>query len=529
MPTPIWPDRLAHLLRSVHYDSKEIAFLSEGFKQGFSLGVEGELEESLPNNLASTLDHPEVVAQKIAKELSLGRIAGPFDSSPFRGEPLICSPIGVVPKKEEGKFRLIHHLSHPKGASVNDFIPPFMSAVKYNTVEHAIDAIKQMGTPCFLSKSDIESAFRLIPVHPDDHHYLGFSWEGKLYFDKCLPMGCSSACQIFNRFSSSIAFLVAAKFPGGHVLHVLDDFLFIAPSEHLCQLMLREFLAICMFVGIPVAKDKTEPPSTALTFLGIHIDTVKRETKLPHEKVQKGLKLLQELRDKNKEKCTLKELQSVTGFLNFCCSVLVPARAFLRRLIVLTIGLTLPYHHTRLTANVKQDLEVWVKFFQNFNGKSFFIQELLLATELELYTDAAQKLGFGAVFGTKWFFGPWPHQWKTYNIVTLELFPIVLAIEIWAELLANKAIRLFTDNMALVSIINTKTTKEPHDRTMILVRRLVLVSLKHNILVEAHHIPGKKNVLPDLLSRLQIRQFREMAPHMDSKPVPVPQLPPSLP
>ena len=46
-----------------------------------------------------------------------GRIAGPFLSPPF--EPFITSPLGVVPKSEEGKFRVIHDLSFPKNNSVN--------------------------------------------------------------------------------------------------------------------------------------------------------------------------------------------------------------------------------------------------------------------------------------------------------------------------------------------------------------------------------------------------------------------------
>ena len=34
---------------------------------------------------------------------------------------LQCSPLGLVPKKQPGEYRLIHHLSYPNGASINDF------------------------------------------------------------------------------------------------------------------------------------------------------------------------------------------------------------------------------------------------------------------------------------------------------------------------------------------------------------------------------------------------------------------------
>lgn len=64
----------------------------------------------------------------INKEVSLGRVAGPFFKSPFTN--LRLSPVGLVSKKD-GSFRLIHHLSYPQGSSVNDFIDQSFSSVKY--------------------------------------------------------------------------------------------------------------------------------------------------------------------------------------------------------------------------------------------------------------------------------------------------------------------------------------------------------------------------------------------------------------
>ena len=51
-----------------------------------------------------------------------------------------------------------------------------------------------------MAKMDIEDGFRNIPVHPCDYHLLGFQWEGQFYYDKCLPLGASSSCKIFETF-----------------------------------------------------------------------------------------------------------------------------------------------------------------------------------------------------------------------------------------------------------------------------------------------------------------------------------------
>ena len=60
-----------------------------------------------------------------------------------------------------------------------------------------------------------------------------------------------------------------------------------------------------------------------------------------------------------RRKVTLREIQSLTGLLNFACTVIVPGRAFLRRLIDLTMGILHPHFLIRLSREVKEDLKVW--------------------------------------------------------------------------------------------------------------------------------------------------------------------------
>ena len=67
-----------------------------------------------------------------------------------------------------------------------------------------------------------------------------------------------------------------------------------------------------------------------------------------------------------RKKVTLREIQSLNGLLNFACSVVVPGRAFLRRLIDLTKGVKSPHHFIRLSKSVKADLEIWQSFGNRF-------------------------------------------------------------------------------------------------------------------------------------------------------------------
>ena len=67
-------------------------------------------------NHSSACVHSNFVNTKLNHELAMGRVAGPFDSP--TPPDLIISPLGVVPKKTPGEYRLIHDLSFPKDNSV---------------------------------------------------------------------------------------------------------------------------------------------------------------------------------------------------------------------------------------------------------------------------------------------------------------------------------------------------------------------------------------------------------------------------
>ena len=249
--------------------------------------------------------------------------------------------------------------------------------------------------------------------------------------------------------------------------------------------------------------------TTALQFAGIMLDTDLMEAHLPEEKLEKCCSRLTEFL--SRKSVSLKELQSLIGVLNFACCVVVPGRAFLRRLINLTKGIWKPHHHFRLTKDTKNDINVWDDFLRSYNSKSFFLSsQWKTSKSLNLFTDAEGSLGYVAIFGNHWFFGEWPDRWKQFNITVLEFFPIVLAVEIWGSIMHERCIVFFSDNQAVVEIINRQTSK---DRSvMALLRHFILCTVKYNILFHAKHIAGSLNRESDTLSRLQVEKFRSLAP-----------------
>ena len=193
--SPIKVDILLNLIK--HYPIElNRQILSEGFLFGFKVGYEGPRLPTFCRNLVSAHQNNDELEQKLLKELKLGRIAGPFSYRPFTN--LRLSPVGLIPKKSGG-WRLIHNLSYPIGKSVNSHIDPQNCSVQYTSFDKVLNTVSTVGPNSLMGRMDVSSAFRLLPIHPKDFVLFGFKFNDNYFFDKCLPMGCSASCQLFEK------------------------------------------------------------------------------------------------------------------------------------------------------------------------------------------------------------------------------------------------------------------------------------------------------------------------------------------
>ena len=165
----------------------------------------------------------------------------------------------------------------------------------------------------------------------------------------------------------------------------------------------------------------------------------------------------------------------------------------------------------------------WRQFLMYFSGSVVFPSRIWHSSQtLQLFTDASAEIGFGAFFNGRWTHGKWPLSVRLmqFSIAFLELFPIVLALRLWGPVLSNKCVIFWSDNEAVVTIINRQTSRCCH--IMQLVRTLVICCLELNIHFKARHIPGIDNGIADALSRFQMARFRHLAPGADPNITPLP-------
>jgi hypothetical protein len=452
--TPILPAKLEQHLHG--YVPSEVTFLVEGFKFGFRIPFQGVRKSRLCSNHVSARENPAQVSKTIFDEIAKGRVLGPYLVPPF--ENFFCSPLSLVPKKEPGTFRLIHDLSFPKGSgtSVNDGINRDDAVVDYDSIDNVVQLVKHFGKDALMAKTDIEDAFRLMPIHPLDHELLGFTWQDDngqtLYFcDACLPMGLCTSCQTFERFSPALQWVMETRYHAA-MSHMIDDFFFVGPAaSDMCKSALDNVMLLASDIGIPIKHEKTVQPTTCITINGFEIDSVNMTARLPADKVQKIRDSLDDFR--KHKKVTLQELQSLVGLLNFATAVVIPGRTFLRRLYDLTVGIKKQSHVIRLTVSARADLEGWYLFMRTFNGKSLFLFDNVISSDsIKMFSDAAASVGFAAVLGSRWIADSWRPEFQSHHINTLELFPIVLAVELWGHSLANHSFCLIIWQLCRLSI-----------------------------------------------------------------------------
>ena len=201
----------------------------------------------------------------------------------------------------------------------------------------------RLGVGTLLEKLDVRFAYCLIPVHPDDHPLLGFQWHGIQYVDEMLPFGLRSAPKIFTAVADALEW-VARQRVVPEIDHYLDDFVTLGPHATAdCQKNIDIIIQTCTDLGIHLALEKLEGPTTCLTFLGIKINTLDETLRLPEDKfdhLQQTLQLWSRYKS-----CTRLELQSLIGLLQHACRVIRPRRLFLHRLIDLLRSPRRPHYH----------------------------------------------------------------------------------------------------------------------------------------------------------------------------------------
>ena len=156
----------------------------------------------------------------------------------------------------------------------------------------------------------------------------------------------------------------------------------------------------------------------------------------------------------------------------------------------------------KLGKTFHKDLNWFARFLREYNGISFFDQEK--EAEYEIFLDACLE-GMGAfcenqVHSTD-IKGLLP---SGLSIVHYEMLNIVVTLRLWCQWLRRKKVKIHCDNMAAVMVCKTGKTRDNFLGTCY--RNLWLICALFDIDLEVVHIEGKKNVIADVLSRINLKK-----------------------
>lgn len=492
-----------------HPDRVFINTLLTIITRGVKIGYQGPNQLLLNHPHPSAAAAPDILSKDLRKQEEKDRL------TKLLVEPSDCfisSPLGLVPK-HDGGWRRIHDLSFPRERSVNHYIDEAHGALEYTVLDDAIDALLTQDKGAIMVKRDLADAFRHIPIAESDFWLLGFFWAGFYYIDRFLPFGLRTAPFIFDLFAKALHWILVTVLFWAIVFHYLDDFFAILPPNGDAKRFSKDFDMVCDDCGLTVNHSKDEE-GTQAEFLGIQFDSEKMEVRLPPDKLQRARQAVRAVL--NRKSIPHSELESMVGLLAFSAKVVVPGRAFLRRLYT---ALSEKHQYYHITAVMAADLRWWDTFLVQWNGIQL-LRRVSDRVQHSIWTDASGRVGMGGYILDSATLKPsindvfaerFPARYQSKDIGTKEMYAILFAIRKWLSRLRGAHLTIHCDNGGAVDGLK-KTSMQGNAMTPL--RQIVMLFAIHDIRTIIVWIPTKENHLADLLSRFKFGKIADFYPQL---------------
>ncbi|KAG2005332.1 hypothetical protein GB937_008875 [Aspergillus fischeri] len=512
-PSPLHAQRWRNLLR--HYPGDLGPTLAGILTYGVQISYRGKKHSCYSTN--HYIHEPSIITGKLAEDLDLRRVR-------LASKPSFVSPIGLVPK-HDGGWRRIHDLSWPPGRGVNQGIPDNWSAIEYMKIDDIYDQIIKAGPGCTIIKRDIKDAFRIVPVAEDNQHLLAFQWNDSTYVECCLPFGLATAPFLFNLFAEALHWILQCLLPVFYINHYLDDFIAVTHSPSMSNpagAFDEVYHMVTDYLSIPRNTRKDEQ-GTCVTVLGIQIDSIAMEARLPQEKLCHAT--LDAAAALNATSLTLKQTESLTGLLAFCSRVVRLGRTRLQSLY--TFQAIFPRGsrtRRRIPYEVHDDLEWWRDSLSLFNG--VLLVDPCRRNITHLYTDASttgQGLFFFSSKSTSDCWLAHCHQLHPCNAATLALAQVAHAhintIEVDAILQGfllfshhwlHHTLIIHTDSSTAHTGLSKGFLHGPPNAPL---KSLLILAAARDIQIVPRWLPSGENTLADALSRNNLQEVANICPH----------------
>lgn len=421
-----------------------------------------KLRDPTPFNIRPypiAIAHRGAVRKEIQRMLDWGVIE--------RANTPYCSPLMATTKKD-GSVRVCLDFRHANQVMEPDFESP-------KPIE---DLLRTLGNVNYMSSVDLTCSYWQIPIREEDRQYTGFKYENQVYQFKVLPFGLSTSVASFSR---ALSFVLGPYFDSFTNIYV-DDLLVTSTTfdDHLRHLDLL-FTRLAE-AGFTLRLNKCSFFQQELKFLGYVLNA--SGLRPDPQRIQ----AIEEFPIPSK----VPQLQAFLGLCNF-------DRSFTEEFAVTTAPLTkllrknVPWSwqeeqqmaFDKLKAILCRDTMLYHPRFD----QTFYVQTDACAVGVgaELFQIICGKHRTVA-FASRILLD----RETRYASVELEMLAIVFALQKWRTFLLGRQFVIYTDNKA-ITYINSCRLLSPR------ITRWCLALQEFSFMMK--HVPGKENVVPDILSR----------------------------
>lgn len=354
----------------------------------------------------------------------------------------------LVPKKTQSSKRKYRLIIDERPINIYDHEETKCTFQDLRTVQ------QDMQRGAFMSSADLEHGYYALGIHPEDRKFFTFCLEGQAWQYTCLPFGWSLSPRIFSSAMAEVTRALRQRLPRRvRIRNYLDDFLMVywRSTQRAAQALANKIRSWMTQFGLRLNDDKsTWEVTQTITHLGLIVDTMRMELRVPSEKLQRlratAKAVLSEV-GRHRRWVLKRQVAQFAGFAQSLAPAVAPARFYLRSLYT-DIGSTKEWTgKVRLSKQSVKDVRWWSTLPQRWNGRAVVGPE----PTLTLTTDAS-KLAWGAclegasVDGELWAHGHWGPEQQSMHISTLETLAVLHAARAFRRQLHNRACRLRVDN-----------------------------------------------------------------------------------
>lgn len=518
-----------------YHDQATAHWFVHGLIHGFLLGsslppspdsIRATKLSGTPRNNASAMQNQEVIDKSIAEELEAGRNLGPFAECPVFADDAFINPLGAAFKRiPDPPFRKPRRTTDMTQSGVNSTIRHETARVQYITFQQICDRLNSLpldGTGrAFIL--DIKSAFRNLPIAPQDIHKQVFFWKGFFYVDLRLAFGAATGPALWS-IAADLLIFVVRKRCHCQFLVLIDDNLGTGNTEADADEGFAAFISTATDLGVPVAENKSVQSATAVVYVGFYWDTIRRLVSLPVEKWER-LRAETDFVLKA-HSVPFNTLESLVGFLAFCSQVTPFGFLYIRHCYSLLAAIlhskskprsrrSLSNMFVTVPAKAKMELRWWhslaissgpsnvasVLPFTYRANPTFSHPTILCATD-------SSPTGYGGHWKQNYFSEQWPPHLRvnkqaisSLSTGLTEISAVYLALCNFGDQWRSQSVSILCDNATAVLAYSKRSSSSA--RISATLRDIVQLSLSLDVSLSLVWIPSEANVIADFLSRIQ--------------------------